>query len=172
MLLFFSIFIPALLELLDVGWKVNIRLVFIVTFDVFQVNQHVEAIGQDQQQDERGDEAHQDGWCQEGSAVTRRRKCTGADVEGLNLMKETKESQRQTSTGQFYPIEMAHPSMLKLDHHIKPAHTRTDVETKSHFISLLCTWKSVKVTAQRRAWAPLGASRALWRCRLLTWLQW
>lgn len=92
MLFFFSIFIP-LLELLSVGWKVNIRLVFIVTFDVFQVDQHVKAIGQDQQQDEAGDEAHQDGWCQEGSAVTRRRKCTGADVEGLNLMTEAKESQ-------------------------------------------------------------------------------
>lgn len=93
MLFFFSIFIPALLELLGVGWKVNIRLVLTVTLDVFQVDQHVKAIGQDQQQDEGADEAHQDGWCQEGSTVTRRRKCTGADVEGLNLMKEAKQSQ-------------------------------------------------------------------------------
>lgn len=92
MLFFFSIFIPAPLWLLAVGWKVNIRLVFIVTFDVFQVDHHVKAVGQDQQQDEGGDEAHQDGWCQEDSAVTRRSKFTGADVEGLNLGMEAKES--------------------------------------------------------------------------------
>lgn len=48
----------------------------------------MKSVSQDQQQDEGGDEAHQDGWCQEGSTVTRRRKPTGADVEGLNLVTE------------------------------------------------------------------------------------
>lgn len=48
----------------------------------------MKAVGQDQQQDEGGDEAHQDGWCQEGSTVTRSRKFTRADVEGLDLVKE------------------------------------------------------------------------------------
>lgn len=89
-ILFFpSIFVPALLRL-AVCRKVNIRLVFVVTFDVFQVDDHVKAVGQDQQQDEGGDEAHQDGWCQEGSTVTRSRKFTRADVEGLDLVKEAK----------------------------------------------------------------------------------
>lgn len=68
---------------------------------------------------------------------------------------------------------MPHPSMTKLHSHIRPAYTRIDVETKAHcFIVSACTWKLVKVTAQRRAWSLLGSSRALWRCRLLTWLQW
>ena len=74
--------------LLCICWKVNIRLAFVVTFNVFQMDNHVKSVSQDQQQDEGGDEAHQDGWCQEGSTVTRRRKPTGADVEGLNLVTE------------------------------------------------------------------------------------
>lgn len=63
---------------------------FVVPFNVFQVDDHVEGVSQDQQQDEGGDEAHQDGWCQEGGTVTHRRKFTRADVKGLNLGKEIK----------------------------------------------------------------------------------
>lgn len=80
-----------MLWLLGVCWKVNICLLFVVPFNVFQVDDHVEGVSQDQQQDEGGDEAHQDGWCQEGGTVTCRRKFTRADVKGLNLGKEIKK---------------------------------------------------------------------------------
>lgn len=90
MLLFLPRFHPAVLRLLAVGWKVNVGLVFVVPFDVFQVDDHVKGVGQDQQQDEGGDEAHQDGRGQEGGTVSGRREPTGAHVEGLDLEKETK----------------------------------------------------------------------------------
>lgn len=64
---------------------VDVSLVFVVMLDVFQVDDHVQGVGQDQQQDERSDEAHQDGRRQESGAVTRRRKLTGGDVKRLNL---------------------------------------------------------------------------------------
>lgn len=53
--------------------------------NVFQMDHHVQGVGQDEQQDEGGDEAHEDGRRQEGGAITCRRKFTSGDVEGLNL---------------------------------------------------------------------------------------
>lgn len=44
--------------------------------DVFEMDDHVEGVGQDQQQDEGSDEAHQNGWGQEGGAAARGRKFT------------------------------------------------------------------------------------------------
>lgn len=64
---------------------VDVGFVFVVMLDVFQVDDHVQGVGQDQQQDEGSDEAHQDGWRQEGGTVARGRKLTGGDVECLNL---------------------------------------------------------------------------------------
>ncbi|KAG7226676.1 hypothetical protein INR49_001846 [Caranx melampygus] len=50
------------------------------------VDDHVQGVGQDQQQDQGGDEAHQDGWCQEGGTVACRRKLPrGVYVRGLVL---------------------------------------------------------------------------------------
>lgn len=69
--------------------EVDVSLAFIVTIDVFEVDDHVQGVGQDQEQDEGGDEAHQDRWRQEGGAVTRRRKLPRGDVECLNLRRGT-----------------------------------------------------------------------------------
>lgn len=38
--------------------EVDFGLVFVVVLDVFQVDDHVQGVGQDQQQDEGRDEAH------------------------------------------------------------------------------------------------------------------
>lgn len=64
---------------------IHVALMFIIMLYVFQVDDHVQGVGQDQQQDEGGDEAHQDGRCQEGGAVARRRKLPRGDIERLNL---------------------------------------------------------------------------------------
>ncbi len=51
--------------LLRVLREVDVSLVFVVMLDVFQVDDHVQSIGQDQQQDEGSDEAHQNRRCEE-----------------------------------------------------------------------------------------------------------
>lgn len=79
-----DIFHTALFRVLG---EVDVGLVFVIALDVFEVDDHVQGVGQDQQQDERSDEAHQDGWCQKGGATARRRKPTRGDVECLNLRK-------------------------------------------------------------------------------------
>lgn len=86
---FLNIFHTALLCLLSVLGVVDVSFVIIVVLDVFQMDDHVQGVGQDEQQDERGDEAHEDGRRQESSAVTCRRKFTSGNVEGLNLKKGT-----------------------------------------------------------------------------------
>lgn len=83
--IFLNIFHTALLCLLSVLRVVDVSFVLIIMLDVFQMDDHVQGVGQNEEQDERGDEAHEDGWRQESSAVTRRRKFTSSDVEGLNL---------------------------------------------------------------------------------------
>lgn len=62
--------------------------------DVLQVDDHVQGVGQDQQQDEGSDEAHEDRWRQEGGAVARSRKLTRGDVEGLNLRSGQRQNAR------------------------------------------------------------------------------
>lgn len=66
-----------------------VGLVFFVVLDVLQVDHHVQGVGQDQQQDEGSDEAHQNGRRHEGGADARGRKSTGGDVEGLDLTRGT-----------------------------------------------------------------------------------
>lgn len=83
--IFLNILHAALLCLLSVFRVVDVSFVLIVVLDVFQMDDHVQGVGQNKQQDEGGDEAHEDGWRQESSAVTRWRKFTSSDVEGLNL---------------------------------------------------------------------------------------
>lgn len=56
--------------------EVDVGLVVVFVLDVFEVDDHVQGVGQDQQQDEGGDEAHEDGGGQEGGAVTGRREFT------------------------------------------------------------------------------------------------
>lgn len=87
--IFLNMFHTALLCLLSVLWVVDVSFVLIVVLDVLQMDDHVQGVSQDEQQDEGGDEAHEDGWRQESSAVTCRRKFTGSDIEGLNLKKGT-----------------------------------------------------------------------------------
>lgn len=65
--------------------EVDIRLLVVVVLDVFQVDDHVQGVGQNQQQDQGGDEAHQDGRGQDCGAVARRRKPPFTDVECLDL---------------------------------------------------------------------------------------
>lgn len=57
----------------------------IFVLNVFQMDDHVQSVGQDKQKDEGGDKAHKDSRRQESSTVTRRRKFTSSNVEGLNL---------------------------------------------------------------------------------------
>lgn len=80
-----DVFHAAVLRLFSVLREVDVGLVFVVVLDVFQVDDHVQGVGQDQQQDEGSDKAHEDGRRQEGGAVARRGKLPGGDVEGLNL---------------------------------------------------------------------------------------
>lgn len=68
--------------------EVDVGFVFVVVLNVFEVDDHVQGVGQDQQQDEGSDEAHHDGRCQEGGAAARRRKLTRGDVERLDLRKK------------------------------------------------------------------------------------
>lgn len=82
------VLLTAVFGLVRVLRVVDFGLVFVVVLDVFQMDDHVEGVGQDQQQDEGGDEAHQDGRSQEGGAVARRGKFTRGDVERLNLTRE------------------------------------------------------------------------------------
>lgn len=86
--IFLNILHAALLCLLSVLRVVDVSFMLIVMLNVFQMDDHVQGIGQDEQQDEGGDKAHEDGRRQESSTVTRRRKFTGSDVEGLNLKRE------------------------------------------------------------------------------------
>lgn len=66
-------------------WEVNVGLVLVVMLDVFQVDDHVQGVGQDKKEDEGGDEAHQDGRCHESSAVSGGGKLTRGNVERLDL---------------------------------------------------------------------------------------
>lgn len=59
-----------------------------VAVDVLEVHHHVQSVGQHQQQDERGDQAHQDGRREESGAVAGRRKLAGLDVKRLDLVRE------------------------------------------------------------------------------------
>lgn len=83
--IFLNIFHTALLCLLSVLRVVDVSFVLFFVLDVFQMDDHVQSVGQNEQQDEGGDEAHEDGWRQESSTVTCRRKFSSGDVEGLNL---------------------------------------------------------------------------------------
>lgn len=65
--------------------EVDVSFVFVLVLDVFQVDDHVQGIGQHQQQDEGSDQPHQDGRRHEGGADGRRRESIGGDVECLNL---------------------------------------------------------------------------------------
>lgn len=78
-------FFTAGFEELGVLGEVDVDFLLVVMLDVFQVDHHVQGVGQNQQQDEGRDEAHQDGWGQDGGAVARRRKLTNGDVERLDL---------------------------------------------------------------------------------------
>lgn len=44
--------------------------VLLVAVDVLEVDHHVQGISQDEEQDQRCHQAHQDGWREEGGAVT------------------------------------------------------------------------------------------------------
>ena len=57
----------------------------LVAVDVLQVDHHMQGVGQHQEQDERGHQAHQDGRGQEGGTVAGRRKLLRLHVEGLDL---------------------------------------------------------------------------------------
>lgn len=57
----------------------------VVAVDVLKVDHHVQSVGQDEEQNQRSDETHKDGWGEKGGAVTGRSKFIGQDVEGLNL---------------------------------------------------------------------------------------
>lgn len=87
-----DIFHTALFRVLG---EVDVGLVFIVMLDMFEVDDHVQGVGQDQQQDEGSDEAHQDGWCQEGGAAARWRKFTRGDIERLNLKRKQRHFENQ-----------------------------------------------------------------------------
>ncbi len=58
-------------------WELGLRgagevdggLVLFVTVNVLEVDDHVQGVGQHQQQNQRGDQAHQDGWSEEGCTV-------------------------------------------------------------------------------------------------------
>lgn len=76
--------------------EVDVVLAFLVVLDAFQVDDHVQGIGQDQQQDEGSDEAHEDGWRQEGGAVARGGEPPGGDVEGLDLGTGTETFERHS----------------------------------------------------------------------------
>lgn len=80
-----EVFHAVLFQVFRAFWEVDVGFVLLVMLNVFQVDEHVQGIGQHQQQDEGGDEAHQDGWRQEGGTVARRRKLSWGDAEGLNL---------------------------------------------------------------------------------------
>lgn len=80
-----NVFHAALLCLLSVLGVVDVGFVLFVVLNVFQMDDHVQRVCQDEQQDEGGDEAHEDGRRQESSTVTCRRKFSSSDVEGLNL---------------------------------------------------------------------------------------
>lgn len=82
--------------------EVDVGLVLVIMLDVFEVDDHVQGVGQDQQQDERSDEAHQNGWCQEGGAAARRRKFTGGDVKRLNLKKRSRFFENHKGIWQNY----------------------------------------------------------------------
>lgn len=66
-------------------WEVDSGLVLFISVNVLEVDYHVQGIGQHQQQNQRCDESHQDGWGKEGCAVTGRGKFVGLNIEGLDL---------------------------------------------------------------------------------------
>lgn len=66
-------FLTASVQLLWALREVDVGFLIVVMLDVFQVNDHVQGVGQNQQQDEGCDEAHQDGRGQDGAAVACRR---------------------------------------------------------------------------------------------------
>lgn len=63
----------------------------------------MQGIGQDQQQDEGSNEAHEDSRCEEGGTVARRRKRARGDVEGLNLRRRyLKKKTKQMGLSHVY----------------------------------------------------------------------
>lgn len=57
-----------------------------VAVDVLEVDHHVQGVGQDEQQDQRRDEAHEDGRGEEGGTVAGRGELVRVNVERLNLV--------------------------------------------------------------------------------------
>lgn len=91
-----DVFHAAVLRPFGVLGEVDVGLAFVVMLDAFQVDDHVQGVGQDQQQDEGSDEAHEDGRRQEGGAVARGGELPGGDVEGLDLGTGTETFERHS----------------------------------------------------------------------------
>lgn len=108
-----DVFYAAVFRLFSVLSVVDVGLVFVVMLDVFQVDDHVQGVGQDQQQDEGSDEPHEDSRRQEGGAVACRRKFTGGDVEGLNLRSGQRHFGGKNHSGLKFKFTVIHPYTIK-----------------------------------------------------------
>lgn len=66
--------------------EVDCGLVLFITVNVLEVDHHVQGVSKDKQQDQRRDEAHEDGRGEERGTVAGRGELVRVDVECLNLL--------------------------------------------------------------------------------------
>lgn len=67
--------------------EVDGGLVLFVAVDVLEMDDHVQGVGEDEQQDQRRDETHEDGRGEERGAVAGRGELVGVHVERLDLVR-------------------------------------------------------------------------------------